>query len=144
MVKTVTEDVIRKDQLVIEPFHSQNIGSLFSHPAFPSILPVEVLRIGHACTPGKIHRLPGEGIDVDMIGHFRIRQYFGTGFITLQGKYVDEHSVIRLIPEHDFAVRGETNAIRLFHAAKKEKKSQFCAQTHPDFSCIPIFCESDH
>ena len=129
VVKAVPEDIIVENQLVVESIHSQHIGALLPHPSFPAILPVEVFGIRHPGTAGELGRLPGKGIQMDMVGHLGIRQDFRLGPESLNGQDVDEHPVVRFVAEHHLVVRGKTNAVRLFDVAKQRKKNRETLKT---------------
>ena len=104
MVKAIPVDIIVEDQLVIESIHPQHVGPLFPHPSLPAIFPIEVFGISHAGTAGKACRLPGECIQVHMVGHLGIRQDLGLRPVALDGHDVDEHPVIRFVAEQHLIV----------------------------------------
>lgn len=141
VVQSIPQDVIQEDQLMIESIHSKDIGTTLPHSSFPPIPPVEVLCIGHPRTAGEDHRLSGESIQMHVSGHLGIRQDFGISPVALDCHDVDEHPVIRLVPEHHLVVRGETNAVRLFHMANQRKKIPHRPKNLPELSFIPLTCK---
>ena len=107
---------------MVEPVDLQTIGSLLAESSGATIFPVEIAGVRHPGSSGKYGRVPGEGVYMDMRGHFGIREDFRFGAVSFDGHHIDEHPVVFFIAEQNLIVGCETKAIRFFHGFFPQRK----------------------